>query len=52
MAYVHHVTRWKEGEDSREPVARFLKTYSTYLMDHMNKEAKDEDDDEDPLPNE
>lgn len=33
-----HVQRWKEGEDAREPVARFLKTYSTYLMDHMNKE--------------
>ena len=33
-----HVRRWKEGEDAREPVARFLKTYSTYLMDHMNKE--------------
>ena len=30
-----HVQRWKEGEDAREPVARFLKTYSTYLMDHM-----------------
>ena len=34
----HHVKRWKEGEDAREPVARFLKTYSTYLMDHMSKE--------------
>lgn len=33
-----HVRRWKEGEDAREPVARFLKTYSTYLIDHMNKE--------------
>ena len=33
-----HVQRWKEGEDAREPVARFLKTYSTYLMDHMTKE--------------
>ena len=33
-----HVQRWKKGEDAREPVARFLKTYSTYLMDHMTKE--------------
>jgi len=29
---------WKEGKDAREPVARYLKTYSTYLMDHMTKE--------------
>ena len=35
-----HVKRWKEGEDAREPVARFLKTYSIYLMDHMTKEEK------------
>ena len=33
-----HLKRWKEGEDAREPVARYLKTYSVYLMDHMNKE--------------
>ena len=33
-----HLKRWKEGEDAREPVARYLKTYSTYLMDHMTKE--------------
>ena len=33
-----HVKRWKNGEDAREPVARFLKTYSIYLMDHMKKE--------------
>jgi hemerythrin-like domain-containing protein len=33
-----HVKRWKNGENAREPVARFLKTYSTYLMDHMTKE--------------
>jgi hypothetical protein len=35
-----HVKRWKNGEDAREPVARFLKTYSIYLMDHMKKEEK------------
>ena len=33
-----HLKRWKEGENAREPVARYLKTYSVYLMDHMNKE--------------
>ena len=27
-----HLKRWKEGEDAREPVARYLKTYSVYLM--------------------
>ena len=35
-----HLKRWIEGEDAREPVARFLKTYSIYLMDHMAKEEK------------
>ncbi len=35
-----HLKRWKDGEDAREPVARFLKTYSIYLMDHMTKEEK------------
>ena len=35
-----YVKKWKEGEDAREPVARYLKTYSTYLMDHMTKEEK------------
>lgn len=30
--------KWKDGEDAREPVARYLKTYSIYLMDHMTKE--------------
>ena len=33
-----HVKSWKEGKDAREPVARYLKTYSIYLMDHMKKE--------------
>ncbi len=33
-----HLKRWKEGEDAREPVARYLKTYSTFLMDHKTKE--------------
>jgi len=33
-----HLKRWKKGEDAREPVARYLKTYSIFLMDHKNKE--------------
>lgn len=33
-----YLKKWKEGEDAREPVARFLKTYSIYLIDHMTKE--------------
>jgi len=35
-----HLRKWKEGEDRREPVARFLKTYAVYLDDHMTKEDK------------
>lgn len=33
-----HLQRWKNGEDAREPVARFLRTYSIYLNDHLKKE--------------
>ena len=33
-----YLKRWKEGEDAREPVARYLRTYSIYLIDHMTKE--------------
>jgi len=33
-----HLQEWKEGKDSREPVARFLRTYSIYLDDHLKKE--------------
>lgn len=35
-----HLKLWKEGKDEREPVARYLKTYSVYLLDHMTKEEK------------
>ena len=34
-----HLRRWKQGEDAREPVSRFLRTYSIYLFDHLNKES-------------
>ena len=33
-----HLQRWKDGQDAREPVARFLMTYSIYLNDHITKE--------------
>ena len=35
-----HLIRWKKGENEREPVARFLRTYSIYLIDHMSKEEE------------
>jgi len=35
-----HLNRWKAGEDAREPVARFLRTYAIYLQDHVSKEEK------------
>ncbi len=34
----HHVSRWRAGEDSREPVTRFLRAYAVFLRDHMTKE--------------
>ena len=33
-----HLASWKQGGDEREAVARFLRTYSVYLSDHMRKE--------------
>ncbi len=33
-----HLQRWKKGENAREPVARYLRTYSIYLIDHISKE--------------
>jgi hemerythrin-like domain-containing protein len=35
-----HLKRWKAGEDAREPVGRFLRTYAIYLQDHLSKEDK------------
>ena len=35
-----HLKNWKDGKDSREPVARFLRTYAIYLQDHLAKEDK------------
>jgi len=31
---------WADGHNRREPVARFLRTYSIFLIDHMQKEEK------------
>ena len=31
---------WKEGKDSREPIARYLKTYSIYITDHVKNEEE------------
>ena len=33
-----YLAKWKSGEDMREPVARYLRTYSIFLTDHMSKE--------------
>lgn len=35
-----HLHKWKSGIDSREPVARFMRTYYVYLTDHLAKEDK------------
>lgn len=35
-----HLQAWKQGKDSREPVARFLRTYAIYLNDHITKEEQ------------
>jgi hemerythrin-like domain-containing protein len=35
-----HLQRWQNGEDAREPVARFLRTYYIYLSDHLQKEEE------------
>ena len=35
-----HLQKWKDGENEREPVARFLKAYAVYLNDHMTKEEQ------------
>lgn len=33
-----YLQKWKQGENAREPVARYLKAYAVYLDDHMTKE--------------
>ncbi len=40
IAYIvnTHLQSWKKGNNEREPVSRFLKTYAVYLDDHITKE--------------
>ncbi|MBI5697032.1 MAG: hemerythrin domain-containing protein [Thaumarchaeota archaeon] len=33
-----YLQEWKGGKNAREPVARYLRTYSIYLEDHLKKE--------------
>ncbi|MGB8160219.1 MAG: hemerythrin domain-containing protein [Nitrososphaeraceae archaeon] len=35
-----HLNSWKKGVDSREPVARFLKSYAVFISDHTGKEDR------------
>lgn len=35
-----YLQEWKDGKDAREPVARYLRTYSIYLEDHLKKEEE------------
>src|SRR6185312_15852247 len=35
-----HLDSWQKGSDSREPVARFLKSYAIFITDHTGKEDK------------
>jgi hemerythrin-like domain-containing protein len=35
-----HLDSWQKGTDSREPVARFLKSYAIFIADHTGKEDK------------
>jgi hemerythrin-like domain-containing protein len=35
-----YLQQWKKGADAREPVARYLRTYSIYLEDHLKKEEE------------
>jgi hemerythrin-like domain-containing protein len=34
------IHKWKKGVNAREPIARFLKSYSVYISDHTGKEDK------------
>lgn len=35
-----YIIQWKNGTDAREPIARYLRTYSIYLKDHLSKEEE------------
>jgi hemerythrin-like domain-containing protein len=33
-----HLEEFLQGNDTREPLARYLKTYSMFILDHTSKE--------------
>jgi len=35
-----HLEEFLQGEDAREPLARYLKTYSVFILDHTSKEDR------------
>jgi hemerythrin-like domain-containing protein len=35
-----HLEEFLQGNDSREPLARYLKTYSVFILDHTAKEDR------------
>lgn len=37
---LREIKAWRRGTDSREPVARFLKSYAVFITDHTGKEDK------------
>jgi hemerythrin-like domain-containing protein len=37
---VSHLMQWQAGKESREPVARFLKSYAVFITDHTGKEDR------------
>jgi hemerythrin-like domain-containing protein len=35
-----HLEEFMQGKDAREPLARYLKTYSVFILDHTSKEDR------------
>jgi len=35
-----HLEEYLQGKDVREPLARYLKTYSIFILDHTSKEDR------------
>lgn len=40
LMLLREIRAWRRGADSREPVARFLKSYAVFITDHTGKEDK------------
>src|ERR687883_272942 len=36
----YHLEEFIQGKDAREPLARYLKTYSVFILDHTSKEDR------------